>query len=90
MPPQWLFPALGLLGVLVLFAVVPYALVLGPILRQRHQVKCPETGSDETVAIGVTRQTIYSFLPVCSPTKLRTCTRWPQRRDCDQACTRQI
>lgn len=89
-PPQWLFTLLGFLAVLVVFVVVPYSLALGGVFRSRHHVRCPETGTDELVGIGLARQTVHSFLPVCDPTKLCACTRWPARRRCDQACTRQI
>ena len=88
--PTWLFPLLGLLAVAAVFVVVPYALTLGAQLRRPRPVRCPETGSAETVGIGLARQTVYSFLPVCSPVKLCACTRWPARAGCDQACARQL
>ncbi len=88
--PDWLGPALGLVGVFALFVGVPYSLTLGAIFRRPRPVRCPETGSTETVAIGIARQTVYSLLPVCDPTRLCNCTRWPARRGCDQACARQL
>ena len=88
--PQWLAPLLGFLVIVVVFVVIPYSLTLGALFRRPRQVRCPETGSGETVSIGIARQTVYSFLPVCSPVKLCACSRWPARRGCDQACTRQL
>jgi hypothetical protein len=88
--PTWLPQALGLLAVAAVFVVVPYALTLGAQFRLPRQVRCPETGSAETVAVGIARQTVYSLLPVCDPVRLCSCTRWPARSACDQACARQL
>jgi len=87
---HWLVPVLSFACLLVVFVVVPYALTLGAIARQPRQVRCPETGTTETVAVGLARQAVYSLLPVCEPSRLCSCTRWPARRGCDQACTRQL
>jgi hypothetical protein len=53
-----------------------------------HDILCPETGERETVRFDgweAARSRLAGKLNL----RLGSCTRWPVRRDCDQACARQ-
>ena len=53
-----------------------------------HDILCPETGERETVRFDgweAARSRLAGRLNL----QLGTCTRWPVRKDCDQACAKQ-
>jgi hypothetical protein len=54
-----------------------------------REVSCPETMEAVLVRIHVT-QTIASRLSGCNELRLKSCSRWPGRQGCDQACVSQI
>jgi len=51
--------------------------------RGKRLVTCPE--NSETAAVSVD-----AFHAAFSDLRLRSCSRWPERQDCDQRCLRQI
>jgi hypothetical protein len=56
---------------------------------QARLVTCPETVDAAVVRIHATRA-IASRLAGRNDLPLRSCSRWPERRDCDQACVTQL
>lgn len=54
-----------------------------------REVSCPETAEAVLVRIDVARA-IASRLSGRNELRLRSCSRWPGRQGCDQACLRQI
>ena len=54
-----------------------------------REVSCPETAESVLVRIDVARA-IASRLSGGNELRLRSCSRWPGREGCDQACLRQI
>jgi len=52
-------------------------------------VTCPETRKPAAVRVATFRAAISEFLNR-GDTKLSACSRWPERRDCDQDCVCQI
>lgn len=58
-------------------------------LRGQRLITCPETHAPAAVALSAS-STAAHVLFTTSSLKLTTCSRWPSRRDCDQACVPQI
>jgi hypothetical protein len=54
-----------------------------------REVSCPETAEAVLVRIHVT-QAIASRLSGGNQLRLKSCSRWPGRQGCDQACASQI
>lgn len=52
-------------------------------------VTCPETVEAVLVKIHATRA-IASKLAGGNQLRLRSCSRWPEKKDCDQACVNQL
>jgi hypothetical protein len=52
-------------------------------------VTCPETMESVLVKIHATRA-IASKLTGGNQLRLRSCSRWPEKKDCDQACVGQL
>jgi hypothetical protein len=86
------------LCVLALFLLTAAAVLLAPAIylvtsyrryRGLHVVECPETRAPVEVGLDVRRAAVTT---VTNRPRLRlvACSRWPERRDCNQACTRQI
>jgi hypothetical protein len=54
-----------------------------------RQVTCPETVESAVVKINATRA-IASKLAGRNDLRLRSCSRWPEKKGCDQACLAQL
>lgn len=59
-------------------------------LREMRLVSCPETARPAAVGIQAARASALKLLGKTPVYRLRSCSRWPERATCDQACTRQI
>jgi hypothetical protein len=78
-------------------AVLCAVLVVGAIqvfaawrrLRGARLVTCPETRAPAAVALAGSRVAINAMFHGRA-LRLSTCSRWPERRRCDQACVSQI
>jgi hypothetical protein len=57
--------------------------------RGGRLVTCPETKAPAAVKIGGFRAALTTFFGA-PDVRLQSCTRWPERRECDQACLREI
>ena len=53
--------------------------------REPNLLTCPETNSRVAVSLGTSAASDVDGYPAIS-----NCSRWPQRRDCDQACLRHV
>ena len=58
-------------------------------LRGTRVVVCPETHKPVAVKVDAVHAAVTAVWENPDLT-LQTCTRWPERKDCDQACTAQI
>jgi len=58
-------------------------------LRGQRLITCPETHAPAAVAVSASSTAAHELFTTSS-LKLKTCSRWPSRRDCDQACVPQI
>jgi hypothetical protein len=58
-------------------------------LRGQRLIICPETKLPAAVALSASSTAAHALSPTSS-LRLATCSRWPSRRDCDQACVPQI
>jgi hypothetical protein len=86
-----IFPALILLTLLG-FALAGALFQLAASilrLRGRRLVTCPETKQPVGVTVA-TGQSVLSATFGQPHLRLKDCTRWPLRQDCDQACVTQI
>jgi hypothetical protein len=79
---------LALLGVVIVTYLV-FALAAYVRMRGRHVVTCPETH----LPAGVTVDQVHAAVSAMwdgRDVRLASCTRWPEREGCDQACAPQI
>ena len=88
-----MIPALWLMGAIIAVGAV---YVLLPVVtdtlrrfRGRRTVICPETGKPASVRLDATRAAATSVFGT-PDLRLTECDRWPERRDCDRECVRQI
>lgn len=58
--------------------------------RQPHLVTCPETQRTAAVHIDAGRASLRHVFGARPEYRLHACSRWPEKRGCDQACTKQI
>jgi hypothetical protein len=79
-------------GTIALVAIVlVFRLVVWTYLRYRgtRVITCPETKRPAAVEVHAGRAALTA--PLGKPgVRLRACSRWPERGDCDQACLAQI
>jgi len=79
----------ALLLALVLAVYVAIAIRTSMRLRGNRVVTCPETGKPVTVSVDVPHA-VASAVWEKADIRLSSCTRWPERQDCDQPCVCQI
>lgn len=78
-----------IVGFAALYFVVPFALGAYLKYRGRMVVTCPETR--EQVGVRVDAKHAALTAAVGHPDlRLKSCTRWPEKRDCGQECLLQI
>jgi hypothetical protein len=82
-----IFIASLVLVVLVVYLVI--ALRTWSRVRGTRVVVCPETETPVAVKVDV-GHAVASALWEKPELQLTSCTRWPERKDCDQPCVRQI
>ncbi|MFZ0889687.1 MAG: hypothetical protein WA005_14635 [Candidatus Binataceae bacterium] len=84
-----LVAALLVVGVAIIYIVVPIALDTYMRFRGPREVTCPET--KEPVRIQVDARYAAATAATGLPKlRLAECTRWPQRGDCNQDCVEQL
>jgi hypothetical protein len=73
----------------VLYFVVPP--IAGAFLKFRGKrvITCPETRKPAAVEVDAAHAGITAFLDH-SDLRLKSCTRWPERKDCGQECLLQV
>lgn len=58
-------------------------------LRGERIITCPETRRPAAVQVAAGKAALQTFAGT-PKLRLKDCSRWPERRDCDQACLHQI
>ena len=58
-------------------------------LKRRRSVVCPETGNPESIRVDA-REGAMSVALGAPRLRVMTCSRWPERKGCDQACRKQV
>jgi hypothetical protein len=88
MTAPWL-TFLAIIGIAVLYVIVPIVADTFMRFRARRMVHCPEEGKPARVQIDAT---FAAMTAVPGPPKLMVerCSFWPDRADCAQQCTRDI
>ncbi len=74
----------------VLALIVPVTLALSRAYRRargKQHIDCPDTGAPATIAIDARHAMLVHALGEES-IRVRSCSFWPERRNCDQACVR--
>lgn len=73
----------------IIFAVIALAALAFVVLALRYRgkriVECPETGQPVATEIGAVRAAAAKLSGDASVV-ITSCSRWPERADCDQAC----
>jgi hypothetical protein len=77
----------GLAGFLVV--VLSVGLLEFEDLRRKRTVVCPETGDPESIRVDA-RVGAMSVALGAPRLRVQTCSRWPERKACDQACRKQV
>jgi hypothetical protein len=84
------FPGLLILAILAagaLFVLIPVTLTTFDEYRRKKSVICPETGCAAEVGVDAgkaMRSAAFGRLSL----RVETCSLWPERKGCDQACLR--
>jgi hypothetical protein len=76
------------LGILFVLSFVPLAfLLVRGYLRFRgvREVSCPETGRNVKIRLDATHAALSS-LSETPALSVASCERWPEKKDCNQAC----
>jgi hypothetical protein len=58
-------------------------------LKDKKSVRCPETGHPARVGVDARRGALGVTFGI-PRLRVETCSRWPERAKCDQACREQI
>ena len=73
----------------VILVALPVGLLEYSALRHKKKVTCPETGGEARVGVDPRRGAIgvaFGFPRL----RILSCTRWPERKSCDQACQKEV
>lgn len=82
MDPSVVIPSV--VGIGLLYAVAPAAVVAATAARKPHLVLCPDNGQSETVRLDPVRA-VRSFFGGGAQ-RVTSCSRWPEKAGCDRAC----
>lgn len=77
---------LGLAAIALGYVVAPIVIGVLTRYRGRRAVDCPETRTAADIEIDAGHAARTAF-PGPPELRVKQCTRWPERRDCAQACT---
>jgi hypothetical protein len=79
---------LAIAAILFVFRVIPGVRAYFEY-RGKRLITCPETHKSEAVDVAAGEAAVGAFLS--EPTlRLKQCSRWPERQNCDQECLQQI
>ncbi len=78
-----------IVGVGLVYVLMPLALEAYVRFRKMREVTCPETMEQAAIRLDAKHAALTSAMGV---TRLRTlnCSRWPERHDCDRGCLNQL
>lgn len=86
------FPLVGailVVGVAIIYIVLPVALDTYMRFRGSREVTCPETKQPVTVRVDA-RYAAATAATGSLKLRLVECARWPERANCDQGCVEQL
>ncbi|MBI2834583.1 MAG: hypothetical protein HYX76_09195 [Acidobacteria bacterium] len=78
-----------LVGLFAFAAIARTAVAVFLKYRGTRIIVCPETHADAAVRVNVLNAAVATVLGL-HDVRLKSCSRWPERQDCDQACLKQI
>jgi hypothetical protein len=84
-----IYLTLLIVALVVLYRVIPK--VAGAYLKYRGKrvITCPETRKPAGVTVDATHAAVTAAVDY-PKLRLKTCSRWPEREDCGQACLLQV
>lgn len=68
-----------------ILVMIPLALETYTELKDPREVECPETGVAAVIGLNAAKAAATSAVGA-RRLEVTSCSRWPARRDCDQAC----
>lgn len=71
------------------YVLIPRALHVYQLYRQRQLVRCPETGTAAEIDIDA-RRAAFSSAFGRALLKVRSCSLWPKKKGCDEGCLRSL
>ena len=74
----------------LVYYVIPPALGAHMKFRGKRLITCPETRTPVGVTVEVKHAASTAMFSRRPDLRLNTCSRWPERRDCDQDCVLQV
>lgn len=80
----------AILGIGLLYVVLPVMAMAYEQYRKARLVRCPETGREVTVQPDAKHAALMAAIGREEDVKLEDCSRWPERRDCAQLCRKQL
>ncbi|HKY05935.1 MAG TPA: hypothetical protein VJQ56_13655 [Blastocatellia bacterium] len=86
-PAVYVIAAILLLG--ALYFVVPFALTALFKYRGKRVITCPETRQPAAVEVDARHAAATAAIGRLD-LRLKDCSRWPEKKDCDQACLLQV
>ena len=75
----------AILALATVYVLIPVASDSYLRYRRRRVVTCPESGALVEICADA-RRAAFSSLFGKSRLKVKTCTRWPERKGCNQSC----
>jgi hypothetical protein len=75
---------IGLAVVAVVFVLLPVGAAMASRFRDARSVRCPESRTDAVVTVG--RAGLAEVLGTPAARRITTCSLWPERGGCAQAC----
>lgn len=84
-----LLPVIGIVAIVLVYLVAVFVDRRYRKYKGHMVVECPETHLPVDVELDAPHATITEMLGQ-QYLMLKSCTRWPEREDCDQACTHSI
>lgn len=79
-----------ILGIGLLYVVLPVMAMAYDQYRKARVVRCPETGREVTVQPDAKHAALMEAIGRDEDVRLEDCSRWPERKDCAQLCREQL
>lgn len=79
-----------ILGIALLYVVLPVMAMAYEQYRKARLVTCPETGREVEVQPDAKHAALMEAIGREDDVRLQDCARWPERSECAQLCRKQL